>query len=159
LRLKNQAWSSEPGGAVEAMRRHQIELTELAVKHEPQLIVWPETSWPGDWGELQEQEGQETLPIIVSDEVGQLRDLIKDRWRTDVLPGLNTVVINRQGKRLRRYNSAVLIGADGGAGGRYDKIHRVPFGEYIPLRDWLPFMEWFSPYNFDYSIRPGERLT
>jgi apolipoprotein N-acyltransferase len=159
LRVKNDAWSNEPGGAVAFIQRHQIGLTELAVRHQPALIVWPETSWPGDWGELQDPVTGRTLPIIFSPEVGELRDLIMQKWHSDLLPGLNTAIVNPEGKVERRYNSAVLIRADGSADGRYDKIHRVPFGEYIPLRGWLPFMEYFSPYDFDYSITPGEGLT
>jgi apolipoprotein N-acyltransferase len=32
------------------------------------------------------------------------------------------------------YNSAIVVGATGNRLGRYDKIHLVPFGEYIPFR-------------------------
>ena len=38
-------------------------------------------------------------------------------------------------------------------------MHRVPFGEYVPLKDWLPFMNALAPYDFDYSIREGEKFT
>lgn len=37
------------------------------------------------------------------------------------------------------YNSAFVIGADGKLVGRYDKIHLVPFGEYIPFQNLLTF--------------------
>jgi apolipoprotein N-acyltransferase len=57
------------------------------------------------------------------------------------------------------YNSAVFIGSDGVPGGRYDKIHLVPFGEYVPFKDRLPWMKAFSPYDFDYGIDSGEHLT
>jgi len=37
------------------------------------------------------------------------------------------------------YNSAFLLRADGAPGGRYDKVHLLPFGEYFPLR-FLAFL-------------------
>jgi apolipoprotein N-acyltransferase len=159
LKVKNEAWSKEPGGAAGVIQRHQIALTDLAVTQRPELIVWPETSWPGDWAELRDPATGRTLPIVLNRDMGELRDRIMQQWHADLMPGLNTVILSPEGQVERRYNSAVLLRADGSADGRYDKIHRVPFGEYIPLRDWLPFMEWFSPYDFDYSITPGEGLT
>jgi apolipoprotein N-acyltransferase len=37
------------------------------------------------------------------------------------------------------YNSALVVGADGARVGRYDKIHLVPFGEYVPFANLLTF--------------------
>lgn len=37
------------------------------------------------------------------------------------------------------YNSAVFASSDGAISGRYDKIHLVPFGEYIPYRELFFF--------------------
>jgi apolipoprotein N-acyltransferase len=37
------------------------------------------------------------------------------------------------------YNSALFVRADGSVAGRYDKIHLVPFGEYIPYRNLFFF--------------------
>src|SRR5262249_17839266 len=77
-----------------------------------------------------------------------------------VLLGLNSTDLytDRHPPRLR-YNSALLIGPGGKKVGRYDKIHRVPFGEFVPLRDVLPFMDRFAPYDYDYSISPGREQT
>jgi apolipoprotein N-acyltransferase len=58
-----------------------------------------------------------------------------------------------------RYNSSVLILKDGTPAGRYAKMHLVPFGEYLPLRDSVPWMKALSPYDFDYSVTPGEKQT
>jgi apolipoprotein N-acyltransferase len=57
----------------------------------------------------------------------------------------------------RRYNSAYLLDSSGRYVDRYDKMHLVPFGEYIPLRETLPFLSKFVP--FDASLSAGERQT
>jgi apolipoprotein N-acyltransferase len=38
---------------------------------------------------------------------------------------------------LRAYNSIYLIDHDGSILGIYDKLHLVPFGEYLPFQDFL----------------------
>jgi apolipoprotein N-acyltransferase len=37
------------------------------------------------------------------------------------------------------YNSALIVGADGARVGRYDKIHLVPYGEYVPYKELFSF--------------------
>jgi apolipoprotein N-acyltransferase len=37
------------------------------------------------------------------------------------------------------YNSAIFVGLDGAVAGRYDKIHLVPWGEYIPYKQFFAF--------------------
>jgi apolipoprotein N-acyltransferase len=57
----------------------------------------------------------------------------------------------------QRYNSAVLVNTQGDYVDRYDKMHLVPFGEYIPLPNLIPFLARFVP--FDESLIAGTRRT
>src|SRR5262249_21129088 len=42
------------------------------------------------------------------------------------------------------FNSAGLIDPSGELVGRYDKVHLVPFGEYVPARNLFPFMNMLT---------------
>ncbi len=42
-----------------------------------------------------------------------------------------------QGRQYKVFNSAMVVGSDGSVIDVYDKIHLVPFGEYLPLQTWL----------------------
>jgi len=42
------------------------------------------------------------------------------------------------GTRITRaYNSIYVIDHDGTILSTYDKLHLVPFGEYLPFQDWM----------------------
>lgn len=57
------------------------------------------------------------------------------------------------GSEVRYYNSAYLLEPDGNIGGRYDKVHLVPFGEYVPFKKLLFFIDKFVEGIGDFS--PG----
>lgn len=66
----------------------------------------------------------------------------------------------------RIYNSAMVFKPDGSEPDRYDKVHLVPFGEFVPFRFgrlrflylWLnSFMPWSGPDGTgEYSMFPGK---
>jgi apolipoprotein N-acyltransferase len=43
------------------------------------------------------------------------------------------------------FNSVALIGASCEVENRYDKIHRVLVGEYLPFGEWFPWLYQFTP--------------
>ena len=43
------------------------------------------------------------------------------------------------------YNAAIRLDRSGEVASRYFKNHRVMFGEYVPLSDWFPFLQDWSP--------------
>ena len=129
---------------------HYSDLADQATSYRPDLIVWPETSYPGVWQEL-----EPGIPNQYS------RDQIAKRMihalRTSVLVGMTAIVAEPEGGKPKQYNSAILIGRDAAWKGRYDKIHRVPFGEYIPFGSTL--LRPLVPYDNDFSVQPGVEHT
>ena len=84
-----------------------------------------------------------------------------------VLFGAHTAIVqthNGQYDIADQYNSAFLYRPDGQADpSRYDKIHLVPFGEYIPFKKSAPWLYkmilFLSPYDYDYNLTAGTSYT
>ena len=80
------------------------------------------------------------------------------RWPVKTLYGVPSFQWDRNGQRWR-FNSALLVDARGNPMARYDKIHLVPLGEYVPFPETFPFLQAFTPYDTEYSCKPGETWT
>jgi len=59
------------------------------------------------------------------------------------LLGVDTIHYGRQ--TCERYNSALYVSPDGQLGPRYDKMHPVLFGEYVPLAKTFPWIYSLTP--------------
>jgi len=92
------------------------------------LMVWPEATLMAHF----------EIPEVL----GPLSDYTKSK-ETALLAG--SVRYDGSGS----YNSAVLIGKDGAIVDHYDKVKLVPFGEYIPFKQVLGFLEQIVPSNAD----------
>ncbi|MDE3200603.1 MAG: apolipoprotein N-acyltransferase [Acidobacteriota bacterium] len=95
-----------------------------AVKPKPDLVAWPES--PAPFFESEPRFQQAIVSIAHSVDAPLMVGSI----------GMNVAPDQRS---WLSYNSALVIGADGQRVGRYDKIHLVPFGEYVPFKNLLFF--------------------
>ncbi|HPD48730.1 MAG TPA: apolipoprotein N-acyltransferase [Anaerohalosphaeraceae bacterium] len=124
------------------------------------LVAWPETivlsSLNRDYVDLCRDE---TRPKVYD-------QIIADhtKGRGYVLLGAHSAAVDIHAYTITdRYNSAFLYSPDGKQVGRYDKIHLVPFGEYLPFRDSFPLLYKLilklSPYDYDYNLTKGREYT
>jgi apolipoprotein N-acyltransferase len=110
------------------MQIHAAELDELdrisvaAAKQSPGVIIWPEVPAPFS---LQDAAFQARATRIATDS-GE-----------DFLVGV--VDWKMEAGKWEASNAAVLLDPTGRRIFTYDKIHLVPFGEYVPLRHLLSF--------------------
>ena len=114
--------------------------TMEAAKSKPLLVVWPETSVPG---EIRHDSRLKQFAEDLAKESG-CNLLIGSQDSTDELPRMY-------------FNAAVLFDPHGQIIQVYRKIHLVPFGEFLPLAKWFPFLRWFIPIPEDFS--PGKEET
>lgn len=154
----------DPDAWEEMFRTHSA-LTGLAVPERPDVIVWPETmfTWPLMTAdpELADEELSRLSPMIPveswkSDEVRRTLLEFAEKCRASMVVGLEAFDAGPAG--VRRYNSAVLVEPGTGISGRYDKLHRVPFGEFIPFSDQLPWLQRVFAFSGPVGISAGEQI-
>jgi apolipoprotein N-acyltransferase len=111
-----------------------------AARQGAQFLVWPETG----------------VPVLFGGRSGEWKPAgaISRKLGLEMLVGAPSVVM-RDGQ-TRYYNSAFILDGEM-LRYRYDKIHLVPFGEYMPLSWLLPLGPGIAAREADYS--PGSTMT
>jgi apolipoprotein N-acyltransferase len=152
------------GEAAEQILDELIRHSRDAAKNRPLLIVWPETM-------VQAVLDQRILLVLDSAHPWRVfAEVVSQHAKNSgayVLAGAHGGKAELKADSIRlteRYNSAYLYQADGQQDTkRYDKIHLVPFGEFVPFRHSLPFLYnllvKFTPYDLGYSLTAGKEYT
>jgi apolipoprotein N-acyltransferase len=100
-------------------------LTLDTVSQKPDLVIWPEAATPFNF---QTEKTYQALVASVMGTTGAYLLLGSPAWE-------------RTAEGIEYFNSAFLVSPDGKIQGRYDKMHLVPYGEYVPLKQFFPFIE------------------
>ncbi len=120
------------------------DLSLVASRSHPDLIVWPETATPFFFGE------NSALTRLVTNTVTE----------TGAAYLIGSPARKKEKGHQVLFNRAYLLDPGARVAGTYDKVHLVPFGEYVPLKKWLPFIDTLVAQvgNFRAGVR-GKTLS
>ncbi len=129
---------------VKLLTARHFEMSEAALNQiqndsKPKLIIWPESPMNFGYG------GD-----------AQLRNTLASFARQHHV----SILLNSQETAPNDgiYNSAVLINEQGELVAQYDKIRLLPFGEYVPLPDWVPGAGLIRAIVGDFTAGTNYRL-
>jgi apolipoprotein N-acyltransferase len=125
------------GKTIQIYRRLTLSLS----LQKPMLIVWPETSVP-----------------FFFQENGRLgHEILRIAEETGAYLLFGSPAYKREGGMTRFYNRAYLLSPDSRSLDYFDKVHLVPFGEYVPLQRFLPFVKRLAVSAGDFAS--GEKVA
>lgn len=156
-------WKQDPTRQQRIMDEY-IGLSREAVSkdNDIDLVIWPETSFrepmvsvePGYAAPVEQITPQRLTAATdylkaMIDDLGAPALVGVDRWHA---------YPNQLGElAFRGYNSSIMMDRQGNNLGTYDKMHLVPFGEFIPFVDWISWMTYLTPVAG--GAVPGEQPT
>jgi apolipoprotein N-acyltransferase len=105
------------------------------------ILVWPESAFP-------------FFLTREADAMAQIAELLPKG--TILITGSVRAPDLPPGTRVTRaYNSVYVIDHDGGVLSIYDKLHLVPFGEFLPLQDWMEKLGFVQLTKVQGGFIPG----
>ena len=116
---QDQKWDDRQAGNI---LNTYLSMTREAAAKGAQLVIWPESSTPFPF--LDDKAGGERIRALVRE--------------TGIELLLGSDQVDHQTKSY--YNAAFLVRKDGTVAGVYQKMHLVPFGEFVPLQQLLFFV-------------------
>ncbi len=120
----------------------QGELTRRAAagqKKRPWLVVWSESS----------------APFYFLNDARATKVVLDQARRLGAYLLVGSLGSARHQGRVKPTNRSWLVGPGGRPLAYYDKVHLVPFGEYVPYGDYLPFVKAMAAASGDFA--PGTR--
>jgi len=143
------------------LARHYTNLAVKAATEHPDLdlLIWPESMFATDLVTFDEAATpdpswsmgvEEFREKIATRQTNNLNDLkfVAQQVRLPMLLGIGARHYGAEGHE-EHFNSAILVNASGQLvpSGRYDKMHGVIFGEYVPLGDVFPWLYDLTPMS------------
>ena len=120
----------ETAGKAPEILGRDLSLTREALSKDVSLVVWPESGlspytiedYPDVSRAIRETAQQADVSILIGSDQYEWRE-VAGRRSVD-----------------KSFNAAFMMQSNGSIGGVYRKMHLVPWGEYVPLKNWLTFV-------------------
>lgn len=122
----------------DVITKKYIDLSLSAKIHKPDLVVWPETA----------------TPFYFTSDTRLTEMVLKGVQDIGAYFLIGSPFFIQMENNIEYFNSVFLINPDGTVSGKYDKVHLVPFGEYIPFNKFIPFAHKIVQEIGDF--RPGK---
>ena len=107
------------------------------------ILIWPESAFP--FFLTHEADAMAQIASLL----GKSTTLITGAVRApDLPPGVRVT---------RAYNSIYVIDHEGSVLSVYDKLHLVPFGEFLPFQDWMEKLGFVQLTKVQGGFIPGTR--
>jgi len=116
-------------------------LTRTTYSFKPNMIVWPETS----------------VPFFFQNDTNLSRKIFEIPEESGAHLIFGSPAYRREDTAIKYYNRAYHLSPDNKSPGYYDKVHLVPFGEYVPLQKFFPFIHRLVPAAGDFVS--GEKIA
>ncbi len=144
----SQRRNADNSQALEALDIY-MQLSELIATEKPDIIIWPETAVPYPY------RGNNNL---CREYRSRLTDFIKRTQIPMLIGTLDFELSFDRNQPSLMLNSAFLFDNAGRSTDKFDKVQRVPFGEFIPFRKYLPeFITRLIDMNRD--LTPGKSFS
>jgi apolipoprotein N-acyltransferase len=135
-------------GAKDRVMARYLRLSERATGpdshgvHDATHLIWPESAFP----------------FFLTHEPGALAQIVAMlKPGTELITGAVRAAPPTASGRIRAYNSVYVIDPDGSIRGIYDKVHLVPFGEYLPFQGLLEMLGLQQLTKVAGGFIPGDR--
>jgi apolipoprotein N-acyltransferase len=107
------------------------------------ILIWPESAFP-------------FFLTREADAMAQIADLLS-KGTILITGSVRAPELPPGVKITRAYNSIYVVDHDGGVLQVYDKLHLVPFGEYLPFQDWMERLGFEQLTKVQGGFIPGTR--
>ena len=111
----------------DASTTENAHLPAVALPRRPSVFVWPEAP----------SHLQSNQPAFRA----AMGNLARAAQAPAIIGSLGVDFSSSSPRGYYLYDSASLFAQDGSYQGRYDKVHLVPWGEYVPFKDFFAFAE------------------